>query len=244
MLLRSRLSALRREDVQRMRQLVRGMARRLAARYGRPRRVARRGLLDTRRTIRRNMAWEGIPFRTIWKTRKIEKPRLVVLCDVSGSVAAVAQFLLLFLWSLNEALSGLRAFAFSNRLIEVTEILNRLPIEQAGAEVLAQVGFGSTAYGASLEDFARLAMPALTRETTLLILGDARGNRTEPRADLLREMSERVKQVIWLNPEHPLAWGTGDSDMPRYRPYCRIATQCATLEQLERVIEDLLRAEQ
>jgi uncharacterized protein with von Willebrand factor type A (vWA) domain len=189
------------------------------------------------------MAWDGIPFRTVWKTRRIEKPRLFVLCDVSGSVASVAQFLLLFLWSLNEALSGLRAFAFSNRLVEVTEVLNRLPIEQAGAEVLAQVGFGSTSYGASFEDFARAAMPALNHQTTVLILGDARGNRTEPRVDLLREMADRAKQVIWLNPEHPVVWGTGDSDMPRYRPYCRIATQCATLDQLERVIEDLLRAE-
>ncbi len=243
MLRRSRLSSLRREDVQRMRALVRGMARRLAARYARPRRVARRGVLDTRRTIRRNMAWDGIPFRTIWKTRKIEKPQLVVICDVSGSVATVAQFLLLFLWSLNEALSGLRAFAFSNRMMEVTEILNRLPIEQAGAEVLAQVGFGSTAYGASLEDFCRMALAKLNRETTVLILGDARGNRTDPRVDLLRDIADRSKQVIWLNPEHPLAWGTGDSDMLRYRPYCRVATQCATLDQLERVIEDLLKAE-
>ena len=77
---------------------------------------------------------------------------------------------------------------------------------------------------------------------TVLVLGDARGNRTEARADLLREIADRSKQVIWLNPEHPLAWGTGDSDMPRYRPYCKLATQCATLDQLERVIEDLLRA--
>ncbi len=243
MLRRARLSSLDRRDVARMRMLVRAMARRLAARYARPRKHARRGMLDARRTLRRNMPWGGIPFRTIWKTRKIEKPRLMVLCDVSGSVAAVAQFLLLFLWSLNEALSGLRAFAFSNRCIEVTEVLNRLPIEQAGAEIMMQVGFGSSAYGASLEDFERIAMREINHQTTVLILGDARGNRTEARADLLRDIADRSKQVIWLNPEHPMAWGTGDSDMPRYRPYCRLATHCATLDQLERVIEDLLRAE-
>ena len=244
MLRRARLSSLDRRDVARMRMLVRAMARRLAARYARPRKHARRGMLDARRTLRRNMPWGGIPFRTIWKTRKIEKPRLMVLCDVSGSVAAVAQFLLLFLWSLNEALSGLRAFAFSNRCIEVTEILNQLPIEQAGAEIMVQVGFGSSAYGASLEDFDRLALRDLNHQTTVLILGDARGNRTEARADLLRDIADRAKQVIWLNPEHPMAWGTGDSDMPRYRPYCKLATHCATLDQLERVIEDLLRASQ
>jgi uncharacterized protein with von Willebrand factor type A (vWA) domain len=237
----ARLASLDRRDEKRMRALVRAMARRLATRYARVRRRDRRGHLDARRTLRRNMAWGGVPFRTVWKQRKVEKPKLFVLCDVSGSVAAVAQFLLLFIYSLHEALSGVRAFAFTSGTIEVSEILEREPIEQAIAQIMGRIGFGSSNYGTSLEDFEKGWMQAVDSRTTVIVLGDGRGNRTEPRVDILQRLAERSKQVIWLNPEHPAAWGTGDSDMLRYAPHCRVVAQCATLRQLERVISDMLR---
>jgi len=241
MLQQTRLTAVDRRDHERMRVLVRAMAHRLATQYGRPRKRDRRGVLDVRRTLRRNMAWEGIPFRTIWKQERIDKPRLVVLCDVSGSVAAIAQFLLLFLYSLNEALSGLRAFAFSGSLAEVSDLLETLPIERAIPEVMARSGFGSSNYGASLADFERDFMGILDSRTTVIILGDGRGNRTEARADILARMAARSKQVVWLNPEVKPVWGTGDSDMPRYAPHCRVTAVCNTLKHLDRVVGELLR---
>jgi uncharacterized protein with von Willebrand factor type A (vWA) domain len=241
MLRQARLANLDRRDAERMRVLVRAIARRLATRYARVRRRDRRGHLDVRRTLRRNTAWGGVPFRTVWKQRKVEKPKLFVLCDVSGSVAAVAQFLLLFIYSLHEALSGVRAFAFTSGTIEVSEILEREPIEQAIAQIMGRIGFGSSNYGTSLEDFEKSWMQAVDRRTTVIVLGDGRGNRTEPRVDILQRIAERARQVIWLNPEHPASWGTGDSDMPRYAPHCRVVAQCATLRQLERVIGDMLR---
>ncbi|HLB97423.1 MAG TPA: VWA domain-containing protein, partial [Acetobacteraceae bacterium] len=110
-LLRSaRLTNLERRDLDRMRVLVRAIARKLATRYAKPRRRKLRGQLDVRRTIRRNMAWDSIPFVTVWKQKRIEKPRVMVLCDVSGSVAALAQFLLMFLYALHEALADIRGF--------------------------------------------------------------------------------------------------------------------------------------
>lgn len=238
---RMRLTAIDRRDHDRMRVLVRAMARRLATLYGRNRKRDRRGQLDTRRTLRRNMGWGGTPFLTVWKQQRIEKPRLVVLCDVSGSVAALAQFLLLFLYSLNEALSGLRAFAFSGELIEVSEILERETIERAIPAIMERIGFGSSNYGNSLADFERGWMGILDSRTTVIILGDARGNRTDPRVEILKRMADRSRQVIWLNPEVRTVWGTGDSDMPRYAPHCRITAVCNTLKHLERVITDLLR---
>jgi uncharacterized protein with von Willebrand factor type A (vWA) domain len=241
MLQQMRLTNLDRRDMERMRVLVRAMARRLATRYARIRRRDRRGHLDVRRTLRRNMAWGGVPFRTVWKQRRIEKPKLFVLCDVSGSVAQVAQFLLLFVYSLQEALSGVRAFAFASETIEVSEILEREEIEQAIAKVMGRIGFGSSNYGTSLEDFEKGWMDAVDSRSTVIILGDGRGNRTEPRADIVQRLSERAKRLIWLNPEHPASWGTGDSDMLRYAPYCGVVTQCATLLQLERVISEMLR---
>ena len=240
-LLRSaRLSNLERRDYDRMRVLVRAIAKKLAARYARPRRRRLRGQLDARRTVRRNMGWGGIPFVTVWKQRRIEKPRVMVLCDVSGSVAAMAQFLLMFLFALNEALADLRAFAFAGSLIEVSDILESEPIEAAIAKILGIIGFGSSNYGNSLADFEDGWMAQVDRRTTVLILGDARGNRTDPRVDILQRISMQAKRVIWLNPEYRAAWGTGDSDMFRYAPFCHMLRPCSTLRDLERVVTDLL----
>jgi len=241
-LLRSaRLTSLERRDLERMRVLVRAIARKLATRYAKPRRRKLRGQLDVRRTLRRNMAWDSIPFVTVWKQKRIEKPRVMVLCDVSGSVAAMAQFLLMFLYALHEALADIRGFAFTSSTIEVSDILEAEPIEVAIAKIMQTIGYGSSNYGNSLEDFEGGWGRYITNKTTLIILGDARGNRTDPRIDVFQAIAARAKRVIWLNPEYRTAWGTGDSDMLRYRPFCDVAVVCNTLRHLERVVTDILK---
>jgi uncharacterized protein with von Willebrand factor type A (vWA) domain len=237
----ARLSNLERRDLERMRVLVRAMAKRLAARYAKTRRRRLRGQLDVRRTLRRNMGWGGVPFVTVWKQKRIEKPRVMVLCDVSGSVAAMAQFLLMFLYALNEALRDIRSFAFAGSLIEVSDILEVEPIESAIAKIMQAIGFGSSNYGNSLADFEEGWERHVSSKTTIIILGDARGNRTNPRTDIMQRLSQRSKRIIWLNPEFRSAWGTGDSDMFRYAPYCSVVTVCNTLRHLERVVTDLLK---
>jgi uncharacterized protein with von Willebrand factor type A (vWA) domain len=236
----ARLSNLERRDLDRMRALVRQMAKKLAARYAKTRRRRLRGQLDTRRTLRRNMGWGGIPFITVWKQKRIEKPRVMVLCDVSGSVAAMAQFLLMFMYAINEALSDIRSFAFAGSLIEVSEILEKEPVEEAITKIMSLIGFGSSNYGNSFADFEDGWMKHVTNKTTVIILGDARGNRTDPRTDVIGRLSQRSKRIIWLNPEYKSAWGTGDSDMYRYAPFCNLVTVCNTLRHLERAITDIL----
>jgi len=237
----ARLSNLERRDLERMRVLVRAMAKRLAARYAKTRRRRLRGHLDVRRTLRKNMGWGGVPFVTVWKQKRIEKPRVMVLCDVSGSVAAMAQFLLMFLYALNEALKDIRSFAFAGSLIEVSDILETEQIETAIAKIMQAIGFGSSNYGNSLADFEDGWERYVSSKTTIIILGDARGNRTDPRTDIVQRLSQRAKRIIWLNPEFRSAWGTGDSDMFRYAPYCNVVTVCNTLRHLERVVSDLLK---
>lgn len=241
MLSRTRMAAIDRRDHDRMRILVRAMARRLATQYGRKRKRDRRGVLDVRKTLRRNMGWDGVPFLTVWKQETIDKPKLVVLCDVSGSVAALAQFLLLFLYSLNEALAGLRAFAFSGALADVSDLLEQHPIDRAIPAVMDRAGFGSSNYGNALADFEAGYMGLLDSQTTVIILGDGRGNRTDPKVEILARMANRAKQIVWLNPEVRTVWGTGDSDMLRYAHHCRVTAVCNTLDQLDRVISGLLR---
>ncbi len=236
----ARLSNLERRDMDRMRVLVRQMAKKLAARYAKTRRRRLRGQLDTRRTLRRNMGWGGIPFITVWKQKRIEKPRVMVLCDVSGSVAAMSGFLLMFLYALNEALSDIRSFAFAGSLIEVSDILEKEPVEQAISKIMQTIGYGSSNYGNSFSDFEDGWMQFVNNKTTVIILGDGRGNRTDPRTDVIGRLSQRCERIIWLNPEYRSAWGTGDLDMYRYAPFCNLVTVCNTLRQLERVITDIL----
>lgn len=229
-------------DYRLMQQLVRRMAKRLAAKYARRRRIAQRGHLDVRKTLRRSTAYGGVPFEVAWKVKKVEKPSIVVIVDVSKSVAAAAQFLLTFLYSLNEVVERLDAFAFSGRLIPVGDILDENSVEGAILEVLQEIGFQSTDYGQALTDFCDAHLSSLDRKTTVIVLGDGRSNYADPRLDLMKQIHDRSRAVIWLNPEPESYWGQGDSVMDRYARFCHVAKQCGTLQQLERVIDDVLRS--
>ena len=234
------LARIERRQVAEMRALIRQIARRLRERYSKPRKRQRRGHLDVRRTLRRNAAWGGIPFLTAWKRKHRDRPKIVALCDVSGSVAQVSDFFLLLIHSLHEVVDDVRSFAFSSHMIEVSEILEKKSPEEAMAEIMSKVGFGSSDYGSSLVDFDKDFMSALTPRTTVIVLGDARSNNLDPRADILRRISERSKRLVWLNPEGRLAWGFGDSEMPRYATFCTVVRQCATAQQLERAVSDIV----
>ena len=236
-----RLSNVDRSDMRIMRELVRKMAKRLIAMHSRRKKIARRGTLDVRRTIRANIEFDGLLFHTIWKRTKVDRPKVMAICDVSGSVAQVSRFLLMFLYSLQEVLPNVRSFAFSGDLGETTEMFEREKLEQALALVLRDFGGGSTDYGRAFEDFQSLAMNDIDHRTTVLILGDARSNYGDPRSDILKLVHARARRVIWLNPEPRSMWNSGDSEMRSLTPYCDRAITCASLQDLERVVSDLLR---
>jgi uncharacterized protein with von Willebrand factor type A (vWA) domain len=234
------LSRIDPRQVEEMRALIRQIARRLRERYAKPRKRQRRGHLDVRRTLRRNAAWGSVPFLTAWKRRHRDKPKIVAICDVSGSVARVSDFFLLLIHSLHEVVSDVRSFAFSGHLIEVSEILDSKPAEEAMAEIMDKVGFGSSDYGSSFVDFEKQFMASVTPQTTVIVLGDARSNNLDPGADIVKRISERAKRLVWLNPEGRMSWGWGDSEMPRYQTFCNVVRQCATAQQLERAVSDIV----
>jgi uncharacterized protein len=238
------LARLERRQVEQMKALIRAIARRLRERYSKPRKRKRRGHLDIRRTLRRNAGWGGVPFLTSWKRRRRDRPKIVALCDVSGSVAQVSDFFLLLIHSLHEVVDDVRSFAFSGNLIEVSDILDTRSPEAAMSEIMSKVGFGSSDYGGSLVDFEKGYLRSVTPKTTVIVLGDARTNNLDPRADILRRISERSKRLVWLNPEGRIAWGWGDSEMPRYAAFCSVVRQCATARQLERAVSDIVAAYQ
>jgi len=238
---RSRLGNLDRRDQEEMRRLVTRIAKRLAALHSRKPKRRNRGMLDLRRTMRRNYANDGIMFDLEWKRKKISKPKVMAICDVSGSVATVARFLLQFLYALHDILNDVRSFAFSGKLIETSEFFERHDVEKAVELVMNAVGYMPTDYGKSFEDFREGWLEDVDKRTTIVILGDGRSNNTEPRSDILKELSERSKRVLWFNPEPPPLWGTGDSEIYRYRPYCNLMREVNTLDHLERVVNDLVR---
>jgi len=238
------LARLERRQVEQMKALIRAIARRLRERYSKPRKRQRRGHLDTRKTLRRNAAWGGVPFLTSWKRRHRDRPKIVAICDVSGSVAQVSDFFLLLIHSLHEVVDDVRSFAFSGHLIEVSDILDSKTPEEAMSEIMSKVGFGSSDYGGSFVDFEKGFLRSVTAKTTVIVLGDARTNNLDPRADILRTISERSKRLVWLNPEGRMAWGWGDSEMPRYAAFCSVVRQCATAKQLERAVSDIVAAYQ
>jgi len=227
---------------ERMRELVRAMAKRLATRRGRARRHERRGVLDVRSTLRANVAHDGVLVETVFKTRAIERPRLLVLCDVSGSVAALAQFLLLFVHSLSAEIADIRSFAFSGPLVEITEIMRRETPDGALAAIMRLVGFRSSDYGRAFANFNDGFGAIVDRKTTVVVLGDARTNHADPRLDLVARFASRAKRLVWLNPEARVAWGMDDSEMLHYLPLCTIAKTCNRLRHLEAVVDDLLKS--
>ena len=221
--------------------LVRRMAKKLASLHSRRKKNLRRGKLDIRKTMRDNWINQGVLFNLRWSYKKIDRPKILVVCDVSGSVGAYARFMLLFLFSLTEVISKIRAFVFSSYLGEVTNEFKGSNLEKAIESALSKYGGGSTDYAHSFSDFISLCLDDIDKKTTVVILGDARNNFGLDKAYLLKSVYERAKQVYWLNPEGKYRWNTGDSVMNNYSAYCTKVFECGTLKQLERVISTLLK---
>jgi len=221
--------------------LVRKMAKKLANIHSRRKKNLRRGKLDIRKTIRDNWVNQSVLFNLRWSYKKIDRPKILVICDVSGSVGAYARFMLMFLFSLTEVVSKIRAFVFSSYLGEVTDEFKGSHLEKAIESALSKYGGGSTDYAHSFSDFISLCLDDIDKKTTVVILGDARNNFGPDKAYLLKSVYQRSKQVYWLNPEGKYRWNTGDSVMNTYSAYCTKVFECGTLQQLEKVISTLLR---
>lgn len=240
-----RLSNLEQQDFQRIHVIIKKMVKRLNSLHSRRRKTSKRGALDLKKTLRENVAYQGLIFSPKWKAKKINRPDLMVLCDVSRSVQTVARFMLLFLYGLNEEVAKIRSFIFCSNLVEVSHIFEEYPVEEALVRLQRGVGLGiflgRTDYGQSLLDFKEKWLDVVSNKTTVLILGDARNNYGNPQTNILKLIHERNKKLIWLNPESPSFWGIGDSEMKRYLPYCSFARECSTVNHLERVVDSLLQ---
>jgi uncharacterized protein len=224
-------------DLAELRRAVGPLARRLAVRLSARRRHGREGRLDFRRTVRASLGTGGVPVVTHHRPRRVHKPELVVLCDVSGSVAGFSHFTLMLTQALREHFTGVRAFAFVDSTDEVTRFF------RPGADVVdavARIGReadvvafdGHSDYGTALEVFVERWPAAVGPRTSLLVLGDGRTNYRQPGTPVLAELVRRARSAHWLNPEPRRLWGSGDSAADRYAEVmdmveCRNAAQLA-----------------
>ena len=231
------------DEIRRMNDAVTRLAERLKGAISIKRRRMKRGRIDIKATLRSNLQYGGVPFHLRFDRRRKERPQVVVLCDVSDSVRNVSRFMLQFVYSLQDLYSKVRSFVFVSELGEITHLFEENDIHQALD--LALRGnvinvYAHSDFGRAFQAFHRDHLSALNRHTTVLILGDARNNYNMAHEWVLKDVQQKSKQVIWLNPESRMTWGFGDSEMDRYGRYCTLVEECRNLNQLYRVIDRLV----
>src|SRR2546423_331074 len=237
------LFALTADEVGQMKTVVARLARKIKDALALRQRQEQRGRIDTRRTIRKSLSYGGVPMEVFLKRRHREKPKLITICDVSDSVRNASRFMLQLVWSLQECFSRVRSFVFVSEIAEVTQAFSAFPVERGIEWALkaAPVDYHCRSdFGFAFSRFANTELESLDRKTTILVLGDARNNYNDPQAWALRLIRERVKGIIWLNPEGQWGWGIGDSVMPMYAPACDLVRECRTIGQLGEVVDNLV----
>lgn len=232
------------EQLRQMRRVVAPLARTLATRLAARRRRARAGSIDLRKTLRKSMSTGGVPIDLVLHKPRPARPELVVLCDVSGSVAGFSHFTLLLVHALRQQFSRVRVFAFIDSTDEVTHMFGpesdlAIAIQRITREAGVYARDGHSDYGNAFVSFMQGFPNVLSPRSSLLVLGDGRTNYRNPATDVLADMVTASRHAHWLNPEPKHLWGSGDSAVPRYQEVITMH-ECRSAKQLATVIDQLL----
>ncbi len=206
--------------------------------------IHRKRQLSIRETLHKAMGTGGVPVRLATEPARPPKPQIIVLADLSGSVAAFSRFTLDLLIALDSRLNRLRVFSFVDGLAEITNLVRearaggrRLTQREAARDAIRLSG--SSDYGYVMREFASEYAHQLTRRSVVLVVGDARTNYIDPAEAAFAEISDRAGRVYWLNPEPRRFWDEGDSVISRYAPWCAQVSECRTLRQIADFIQSL-----
>ncbi|MDX1878756.1 VWA domain-containing protein [Mycolicibacterium sp. 141076] len=232
------------DQLRQMRNVVAPLARTLATRLAARRRRSHAGQIDLRKTLRKSMSTGGVPIEVVLKKPHPARPELVVLCDVSGSVAGFSHFTLMLVHALRQQFSRVRVFAFIDTTDEVTELFGpdadlAVAVQKITREAAVYTRDGHSDYGHAFVSFMDKWPNALSPRTALLVLGDGRNNYRNPQADLLAHMVNASRHAHWLNPEPKHLWGSGDSATAKYQDVITMH-ECRSAKQLASVIDNLL----
>ncbi|OBG75635.1 MULTISPECIES: VWA domain-containing protein [unclassified Mycobacterium] len=232
------------DQLRQMRRVVAPLARTLATRLAARRRRTRSGTIDLRKTLRKSMSTGGVPIDVVLAKPRPARPELVVLCDVSGSVAGFSHFTLLLVHALRQQFSRVRVFAFIDTTDEVTHMFGpdadlAVAIQRITREAGVYSRDGHSDYGNAFASFVQAFPNVLSPRSSLLVLGDGRTNYRNPETGLLAHMVTSSRHAHWLNPEPKHLWGSGDSAVPRYQEVIAMH-ECRSAKQLAGVIDQLL----
>lgn len=229
------------EEANLLRKEVQRLVTQLRSRAALRRKRGNKGKFDSKGTIRSNQRYGGVPMELKYKKRKL-KPRLVLICDVSTSMRAVAEFMLRLTYELQDQVAKARSFAFNSDMQEISVTLSGNRAADAVTAVLYNIppGYYATDLGHSLDTFYKNWLDSVDGRTTVVILGDGRNNYNSPRIDLMKDLQRRARRLVWFNPESPQQWGTGDSDMLEYVPICDAVYMVRNLAQLSAAVDKLM----
>jgi len=232
-------------EIKQMREAVSALARRLKNLMSVRRKKLKRGRLDVKATLRASMEFGGVPFRVRYENKRKERPQVVILCDISDSVRNVSRFMLQFVHSLQDLYSRVRSYVFVADIAEVTRLFADNDIKTAIHDAIngnVVNVYAHSDFGRAFKNFHRDHLEAIDSRTTVIILGDARNNYNAANDWVLRDIQQRARQVIWLNPENHSTWGFGDSEMSKYARFCDLVEECRNLRQLYKVVDQMVLA--
>ena len=233
-----------RDELAALRKALQPLTRKLAVRLARKRRHGRKGPLDFRNTVRHSLSYGGVPAEPKFKFPRPAKPEIIVLADISGSVAAFARFTLHLVYAISSQFSKVRSWVFIDGIDEVTSYFEGVEdIAQAVHRVNTEADViwvdGHSDYGHAFEAFWKEHARDITPKSTVLLLGDARNNYHSSNAWIVAEIRKKARHVYWLNPEPKSYWDTGDSIVGDYGTHCDGVWECRNLRQLERFVDIL-----
>ena len=233
--------ALSDRDMDVLRKEMRRLANRLRSRIALRQKRAKNGQLDAKGTIRANLKHGGVPMEIKHRDHRL-KPKLVVICDISTSMRHCSELMLSLVYALQDLITKTHAFAFIDHLEYISPDFAGREANAAIEAVLQRMppGYYSTDLGHSLENFNKNYLDTVDRSTTFIMVGDGRNNHNNPRLDLMQQLARRSRRMIWINPEPPMLWGTGDSDMLEYAPCCTSVVMASTLGELTEAVDHLL----
>ncbi len=233
-----------RDEMATLQRALRPLSRKLAVRLARKRRRGRKGPLDFRQTVRRSLSTGGVPIDPRYRHPRPAKPEMIVIADISGSVASFARFTLHLVYAISSQFSKVRAFVFVDGIDEVTHFFDHsddpgAAVSRINTEANVVWIDGHSDYGHAFRSFHERWGKDVNARTSVLILGDARNNYHASESWVIADLQARARHVYWLNPEPSSYWGSGDSIVGEYAPHCDRVVEVRTLRQLEQFVGEL-----
>ena len=228
-------------DMDKLRKEMQRLANRLRSRIALRQKRAKTGQLDAKATIRTNLKHGGVPMEIRHRDHRL-KPKVVVICDISTSMRYCSELMLSLVHALQDLITKTHAFAFIDHLEYISPDFVGRQANEAIHQVLIRMppGHYSTDLGYSLTNFNRDYLDTIDSRTTVIMVGDGRNNYNNPQLDIFKNIARRSRRTIWINPEPPMLWSSGDSDMLKYAPLCDNVVVASTLGELTEAVDHLL----